>query len=260
VTTLLSELGKKLADRWLTTLVLPGLLFVAAVVVARLLGHGHAVDAARLAAEVDRLAKGVSAKPSVIALLVVGVLLAATGAGLLAQAVAAGVRRTWTARRPKRLVAWRASRSKAALDRYRPARLTPIGDRFRLADERVDVQFGLSVGLAWPRLWLLVGESTATALSTANARYRAATETTAWGVLYLALGVVWWPAAVAGVVTVVAGYRRGRVGGAVLADLVEAAVDVHQRQLAEAVGVELPHGRVTPAEGLRINDILNKRA
>lgn len=37
-------------------------------------------------------------------------------------------------------------------------------------------------------------------------------------------------------------------------------MDIHQRQLAEAVGVELPHGRITPAEGLRINDILNKRA
>ena len=102
VTTLLSELGKKLADRWLTTLVLPGLLFVAAVVVARLLGHRHALDTARLAAELDRVTKGVSAKPAVIALLVVGVLLAATAAGLLTQAVAAGVRRTWTARRPKR--------------------------------------------------------------------------------------------------------------------------------------------------------------
>jgi hypothetical protein len=45
-----------------------------------------------------------------------------------------------------------------------------------------------------------------------------------------------------------------------LADLVEAAVDTYQRPLADALGVDLPHGRITPAEGARINDILNKRA
>ncbi len=143
---------------------------------------------------------------------------------------------------------------------YLPARATPVGDRFRLVDERVAVQFGLSVVLAWPRLWLLVAEPTAAAVRLAAARYRAATETTAWGVLYLVLGAVWWPAAVVGAAVVVVGYRQSRVRGGVLADVVEATVDVHQKQLAEAVGVDLPHGRVTPAEGLRINDVLNKRA
>src|SRR2546423_15488301 len=50
----LAELGKKVADLWLTTLLLPGLLLVAAVVCGGLLGQGDALDHARLAAEVQR--------------------------------------------------------------------------------------------------------------------------------------------------------------------------------------------------------------
>jgi hypothetical protein len=63
-----------------------------------------------------------------------------------------------------------------------------------------------------------------------------------------------------GAVLGLVGRHRGLASGAALADLVEAAVDLHQRQLAEALGVDLPHGRITPAEGLQINGMLNKRA
>ncbi|WP_255569970.1 hypothetical protein [Amycolatopsis sp. FDAARGOS 1241] len=41
----------------------------------------------------------------------------------------------------------------------------------------------------------------------ANTRYRAAAETTAWGVLYAVLGIFWWPAAIAGAVAVTVGYQ-----------------------------------------------------
>lgn len=62
-----------------------------------------------------------------------------------------------------------------------------------------------------------------------------------------------------GLVTVAIGQVRGRSSGALLADLVAAAVDIHQRPLAETLGIELPHGRITLDEGARINEILNKR-
>ncbi|QRP43074.1 hypothetical protein [Amycolatopsis sp. FDAARGOS 1241] len=95
------------------------------------------MDGAQLARDLERLTMGV--KPATVIVLIVASLLAATAASLVTQAVAAGVRRTWTARCPKRLIMWRADHSTAALTRYRPARLTPIGDRFRLTDERIDV-------------------------------------------------------------------------------------------------------------------------
>ncbi|GAB2883237.1 hypothetical protein [Streptomyces mayteni] len=264
----LAEFGKKLADRWMGALLLPGLLFFAAAVCGVLLGHGAALDPPHLADELTRLAERVTNRPAATALTVTGSLLAATASGLAVQGLAVAVRRGWVARRPARWVRRRRERALAARERaghrgperYLPARVTEIGDRFRLVDERVDAQYGLSVALAWPRLWLLLPETVRPLIGSAYSRYQASSETTAWGLLTLLLGLLWWPALPAGAALVLVGWRRGRASGAALADLVEAAVDTHQRQLAEALGFDLPHGRITPAEGLRINDVLNKRA
>jgi hypothetical protein len=268
MTTLLAELGKKLTERWLSALLLPGLLFVGASVCARLLGHRHALDPQRLATQVDRLGHSLHGKPAAIALTVAAALLAATGAGLASQALAGAVHTAWTTHHPRRWVDRRRARTRIAAkqrpqplpDRYLPARATLIGDQFYLIGERVDAQYGLAVTLAWPRLWLLLEDRTRSALQTAYSQYHAATAVCAWGLLYLTLGGIWWPAILAGLAAITVGYRRGRATAGVLADLIEAAVDTHQCALAKAVGIALPHGRITPEEGLQINDILNKRA
>jgi hypothetical protein len=267
VTTLLADLGRRLADRWLGAVLLPGLLFVAAAGCGLVLRHSSGLDAARLGDRLDGLGERLSSRPASVALLLAGTLLAAGAAGLAAQGLAAAVRRLWVARRPHRWVAWRRRRARAARgggaggpDRYLPARATRIGDRFRLIDERIDAQYGLSVALVWPRLWLLLPETTRPVIRGAHVRYQDSTELTAWGLLTVLLGLIWWPALPVGAGTVVVGHYRGRRSAEALAELVEAAVDTHQRQLAEAVGVALPQGRITPAVGLQINDILNKRA
>ena len=53
---ILAELGKNLADRWLTLLVLPGALYLAVLAAARTLGQEHALDLPRLAHRVSVLA------------------------------------------------------------------------------------------------------------------------------------------------------------------------------------------------------------
>ncbi|MFD8569139.1 hypothetical protein [Streptomyces sp. NPDC059639] len=263
--TVLAELGKKLADRWMGAVLLPGLLFVAAAVCGVLLGHGSALDRTYLSDELARAGTRLAGRPAAIALTVTGTLLAATVSGLAVQALAFAVRRMRVSRRPLRLARWRRERARAATgrtgpERYLPARITGIGDRFRLVDERVDAQYGLSAALAWPRLWLLLPETTRPVISAAYSRYQSSSETTAWGLLAGVLGLFWWPALPVAVALGLVGRHRGRSSGAAVADLVEAAVDIHQRQLAEALGVDLPHGRITPAEGLQINGMLNKRA
>ena len=52
----LGELGRRLAERWVTLLLLPGALFVAAVTVASVLGHGRALDLGALSGWIDGLA------------------------------------------------------------------------------------------------------------------------------------------------------------------------------------------------------------
>ncbi|URN10988.1 hypothetical protein LUW77_00475 [Streptomyces radiopugnans] len=54
---LLSELGKKLAERWLSLLVLPGALYLAVLGTAALLGHGHPFDLRHLTHQVSATAE-----------------------------------------------------------------------------------------------------------------------------------------------------------------------------------------------------------
>jgi hypothetical protein len=259
---LLESLGERLADRWIRIL-LPGTVFLAVVICGILLGPAHAWDGAYLADAMDRIVGRYDWRASVLAVVVAGVIAAATLAGLASHALSGLVHAIFTARRPG---AWvRLRRRRAAkrarwrtLDRYLPARVTPIGDRFQHIAERVDAQYGVDAGVVWPRLWLLLPDRALARIQNAHDQYQFATITCGWGILHLALGVWWWPAAVMGVVLLAAGYRRAKTTAGAVADLIEASIDTHQRELAQSVGVDLRYGRITPSEGAQINAILGK--
>jgi hypothetical protein len=96
---LLDELGKKLAERWLTLLVLPGALYLAALITAATLGHTHPFAPHRLIDRLDQLttaARSQSTTGLAIVLLIV-FLLASAACGLAAQAVGALIERGWLA-------------------------------------------------------------------------------------------------------------------------------------------------------------------
>jgi hypothetical protein len=99
-----------------------------------------------------------------------------------------------------------------------------------------------------------------TVLGAAHQRYRTDVALVAWALLYLPWTVLWWPAGLLAVAGTIVGYQRACASGRVLATLIEATVDLHQKVLADAVGVDLPEGRITPREGNRINAILIKGA
>jgi hypothetical protein len=261
----LSEFGKKLADRWLTVVLLPGLLFSATAGAAIALGQPRALNAGHLATELQRCAAVVRGQPANLVVAVVVILLVATAAGVSARGLGVGVHRVLVSKRPRWWVNHRNHRAHASARgtapvSYRPTRASYVGDRFRLIGVRVDAQYGLAISLAWPRLWLLLSEEGRKPITTGYGAYREATTLVGWGVLYLAVGAQWWPAAVAGAVSAVVGCRRTLTAAVRLADLIESVVDVHQAALAAAVGIELAHGRLTPYEGAQINNILNKRA
>jgi hypothetical protein len=96
VTGFLAELGKKLTDRWLDALVLPGLLWVATLTTALRLGQTHPFDLVRLRGWLDQLA----AHPAVhtlgtVVLAATGILLACAAAGLAAVALGGLLQRLW---------------------------------------------------------------------------------------------------------------------------------------------------------------------
>ncbi|MFG2950446.1 hypothetical protein [Streptomyces adustus] len=90
----LAELGKKLAEKWLTLLVLPGALYLAVGVTANLLGHTHPFDAVRLSDQVTEWAKAPAAGTfggQVIVLAAVGA--GAAGVGVIVQALGSLIER-----------------------------------------------------------------------------------------------------------------------------------------------------------------------
>ncbi|MFF3215831.1 hypothetical protein ACFYYB_35090 [Streptomyces sp. NPDC002886] len=127
----LGALGQKLAERWLTLLVLPGALFLATAVVARTLGQTHALDIPRLTGRITHWAQTPAATSLGGQVVLLGALLAAAAvAGLAAQGLGTLVQRvvlaadwrTWP--RPLRqgtrtLVARRHARWTNAADRLR---------------------------------------------------------------------------------------------------------------------------------------------
>ncbi|MGW2054604.1 hypothetical protein ACWCOZ_11890 [Streptomyces sp. NPDC001840] len=91
---LLSELGRKLAERWLSLLVLPGALYLAVLGTAALLGHGHAVDPHHLTGRISAAAEARTVRTAGGQIVILGAVLAGSAAvGLAAQALGSLVER-----------------------------------------------------------------------------------------------------------------------------------------------------------------------
>ncbi|MGC0386350.1 hypothetical protein [Streptomyces sp. SAI-129] len=142
----LSALGGRIAERWLAALALPGLLFLAAVTTAMVLGHEHWSDLERLRAWLDTIAESPASRSAgTVVLVAAGVLAGAAVAGAAAQSLGTGVELLWCAepygpvlryladRRSRR---WRAADAtfRTALVAAGRARIEGAGDADRLAD------------------------------------------------------------------------------------------------------------------------------
>ena len=93
-----AELGRRLTERWVSTLALPGALYLAVATAAYALGWSGAWDAGHLAERVT----GWAADPRVDtfggqALVLAAVLAGSTAVGLVAQGLGWLVERLWTA-------------------------------------------------------------------------------------------------------------------------------------------------------------------
>jgi hypothetical protein len=284
MTGFLAEAGQKLADRWAALVAVPGLLYLAAVTVAAVLGQGHALSYPDLSRTIAAWAAGPALKSAGgTALIIAAVLAGSVAAGVAAGAGGRLVEALWILpgdRPPAKWLADRrrdraqklkviadepldqvaASRAMARADLIclvEPACPTWIGDRFRACHVRIDKAYGLDLAVTWPRLWLTVPDAVRAELGTARDAFSAAARLTAWAGLYLILGIWWWPAIPIAIVTGVAGASKGRLAAGNLADLIESAVDLHSRDLAAQMG-ENQAGPVTPAVGSGLSSRMRK--
>ncbi len=106
----------------------------------------------------------------------------------------------------------------------------------------------------------MLPDTTRTELTTAHSAFAAAVATGTWAVPYLGLAAWWWPAVLVAAGIGVTGWVRARAAVADLSTLTEAAVDLHGRALAVAVGAADPNdtGPLTVLEGERATAIIRK--
>lgn len=196
---LFDALGKKIADQWLTTLLLPGLLWVCVTALAWQLRWAHALDMKAAEPLLRPLGSDHAVGQSVAVF--GGVLIAAAGAGVTAAGLATVIRgirpaaaRSALARylRAIRLERWERARRSAeqlekdlvgtadvgtadsatvgpelaaakarqhAISLEAPEHATWVDDRLRATVIRVHRAYGLDVSRAWPRLWFVLGDS-----------------------------------------------------------------------------------------------------
>ncbi|WP_340682576.1 hypothetical protein LCL61_28430 [Amycolatopsis coloradensis] len=270
------ELAKKLAERWVGLLFVPGALFVVGALLGVNLGHAHALDWTMAVREVSGAAVG-RHPSSGQAVVIVALLLAATAVGLVVQAMTGMTRAVWLGRWPRpfavfarwltvrRRTRWHAhlkrrrdlerahpieSRDAAAqheinlaaervtkLAMAEPGRPTWMGDRIHAVEQVALNRYGLDLTFAWPRLWLVLPETARTEITSVNGAFAAAVTVGSWAWPALVLGTFWWPALVAALVVGATGWVRARAAITDLSSLTEATLDIHGHTLAAALGV-----------------------
>ena len=299
MTPFLNELGKRLAERWMATLVVPGVLFLATAVVAVVLGQGAALDGAKLASQAGRWTTDVSSWPLIgQGAALVGVVLGSVAVAAVVQAVSDGAMlRLWLGQWPRpladRLTSRRAARWRRLLDEIAahravaahgqrapevlrsleklsarrdrialavPTTPTFTGDRLAGTAIRVRNQYGIDLVSCWMRLWVLFPEDVRAELRTARGRLDTAVTATTWAAAYAVLACVWWPAGVAAVAIWLVSWRRGRHAADDHAALVESTVDVFVPRLAVELGVAESVAPVDSETGARITRIARKGA
>jgi len=140
-----------------------------------------------------------------------------------------------------------------------PQRPTWIGDQLAAVDTRVRNAYGLDLVAGWPRLWLLLPADPRAEIRAARQQLDGSSVLAAWGLLYLVLGVFWWPAVLVGALTWVVGWRSARQAMRTYAELIESVVDLHGAMLARALGIDCP-AELTTAVGRAVTRRTRKGA
>ncbi|WP_157254527.1 hypothetical protein [Nonomuraea typhae] len=285
MTGFLGEVGKRLAERWVALLALPGLLYLAVAAAAGTLGQQHSFDYVMLSTRISDWASAPALRtPGGLALAALAAIAGSVGVGLAAAVLGWLAERLWSvpgSKVPGKWIAsWRRSRSRAALrdaERARTAqeardaiaraeRICPveaelpswIGDRFRACRLRVLLTYGLDLDAVWPRIWLLLSESTRTEMTRAADALTSAARLGGWAVVYLLLAWWWWPATIIAAVTGAVSIIRSRQAVVVYTGLAESVIDLHSAELAVKLGLAVDGTPVTRELGMRVTSQMRK--
>lgn len=128
MTGFLTQIGKNLADRWLSLLVLPGLLWIAAGIAAYHLGQAHPLDPGPLRSWLDRLSTAPTAHSNAaIVLAATAILAGSASAGLLAGGLGTLLQYLWGASGEQPPLSWIVHARRCRWSRIRETARRKIG-------------------------------------------------------------------------------------------------------------------------------------
>ena len=147
---------------------------------------------------------------------------------------------------------WQLMHSPSQPNQFMPTRL---GNLLRASEYRSKERYGLDAAVCWPRLWLLLPDSTRKELQEARAALNTAVRIGFWSLLFL----VWTPLAWWAPLLALSGarfsYLMALSVAVVYVDLLEATFDVHRHLLYQSLRRNPP---VNPAKETQEGEALNQ--
>ena len=132
---------------------------------------------------------------------------------------------------------WQIVHSPTQKNQFLPTRL---GNLLRASEHRSAERYGLDAVLCWPRLWLLIPDTTRQDLQSARAALNQAARNWLWSILFL----VWTPLGlwvpILCLVSAWLNYRLVLNAANVYTDLLESTFDLHRHRLYQALRFPLP--------------------
>jgi hypothetical protein len=125
---------------------------------------------------------------------------------------------------------------------YFPIYLMPtqLGNILRAAEERPRNQYGLDTFICWPRLWLLLPDSVKTELTEARTTLNIGARIWLWSVLFLIWTPLAWWAIPTGTLSAYLSYRWLLNSAIIYSDLLESAFDLYRFELYKSLRFALP--------------------
>lgn len=132
---------------------------------------------------------------------------------------------------------WLIVHSPSKPNQFMPTRL---GNLLRAAEYRSRERYGLDAVVCWPRLWLVLPESTRKELQEARVALNTAVRICLWSLLFLVWTPLAWWAPLLAFSAAWLSYRMALQTASVYVDLLEATFDVHRHLLYQSLRVKLP--------------------
>lgn len=140
---------------------------------------------------------------------------------------------------------WLIVHSPTKPNQFMPTRL---GNLLRASEYRSRDRYGLDAVVCWPRLWLLLPDSTRKELQEVRAALNIAVRLCLWSLLFLVWTPLAWWAPLFALPAAWLSYRMALNTASVYVDLLEAAFDVHRHLLYQSLRVKLPKNPTEEAQ------------